>query len=321
MYSSLQAADANNAAKQSAPVVKSGQVRMFHGKPTIYVNGSPVHGMIYALTEGASSTWKPVPQKNIKNFTAQGFDIFQVDVWLKDIWTSDGNLDMQAVSRRINGITSICPDAAIIIRFHVDSPDWWNLKNSGECVGYADGPGSTQACGGDVDRCLRNSLASEKWRADSTAKLKEFCNLLSALPEGNHIIGMHLAGAVYGEWHYWGFPHEPDTGPSMTRYFRQWLKDKYVDDSALEKAWDNPKAILAAAEVPGMSDRQGKAASIFRDPLSERNVIDYYHCQQQLVADTVIHFCRSAKEFWPRPLITGCFYGYFFTMAEFPGNS
>jgi hypothetical protein len=30
------------------------------------------------------------------------------------------------------------------------------------------------------------------------------------------------------------------------------------------------------------------------------------------VADAILHFCRIVKESWPRPLVTGTFYGYFF---------
>jgi hypothetical protein len=314
MHSDLQAVNSNSFEKESVNAVKSGEVRMFHGKPTIFINGSPVHGMIYALTQRGSFSWNPVPQKNLNNFTRIGFDLFQVDVWLNDIWTPGDNLDMQSVARQIKGITTICPSAAIIIRFHVDAPDWWNVKNPGESVSYADGPSSTKAGGGDVDRSLRSSIASEKWQSESTGKLQQFCKMLAAMPEGNHIIGMHIAGAVYGEWHYWGFPHEPDTGPSMTQYFRQWLRNKYHDYPALQQAWSNPKVTLSTVTVPNMSERQGRGAGVFRDPLLDRNVIDYYHCQQQLVADTVIHFCHCAKEAWPRPLITGCFYGYFFNM-------
>ena len=53
-------------------------------------------------------------------------------------------------------------------------------------------------------------------------------------------MGLHLSGGIYGEWHYWGFidpDPDPDTGPAMTRYFRQWLRTKYKTDKALQMAW------------------------------------------------------------------------------------
>ena len=131
------------------------------------------------------------------------------------------------------------------------------------------------------------------------------------MPEGDCLVGLHLGGGVYGEWHYWGFTHQPDTGPAMTAHFRRWLRYKYGSDAALQAAWNDPHVTLATAAVPGLAPRQHTADGMFRDPARERNVIDYYQCQHEVVADDVIHFCRTAKENWPRPLITGLFYGYF----------
>ncbi|HVY73465.1 MAG TPA: hypothetical protein VG890_01465, partial [Puia sp.] len=41
-------------------------------------------------------------------------------------------------------------------------------------------------------------------------------------------------------------------------------------------------------------------------------VIDYYDCQQQVVAEDIIHFAGVVKKHWPRPVIVGVFYNYFF---------
>ena len=43
-------------------------------------------------------------------------------------------------------------------------------------------------------------------------------------------------------------------------------------------------------------------------------MIDYFEAQHQLVADDILHFCRIVKENWPRPIITGAFYGYFYSL-------
>jgi hypothetical protein len=51
---------------------------------------------------------------------------------------------------------------------------------------------------------------------------------------------------------------------------------------------------------------------VFRDPQQEMQVIDYYRCQHECVADNIILFARAVKESWPRPIVTGTFYGYFF---------
>jgi hypothetical protein len=286
------------------------------GRTVILVNGEPLQPMIYALTEGGRFTWEPTPHKNLQSFAQLGFRLYQIDVWFNDIWRADGRLDLDTPAKQIRGVLECCPQAAVFLRLHVNSPSWWNVKFPDECTGYADGPAATAPGGDDCDRGLRHSMASTKWRAEATERLVEFCRRLSAMPEGDAVVGLHIAGGVYGEWHYWGFAHQPDTGKAMTRRFREWLREKYGDDAALRAAWNDPQATLAAAEVPNLDQRRKTSDGVFRDPQKERRVIDYYRCQQEQVADNVIHFCRKAKENWPRRLMTGVFYGYYFGMFD-----
>jgi hypothetical protein len=124
-----------------------------------------------------------------------------------------------------------------------------------------------------------------------------------------------VAGGVYGEWHYWGFiNNEPDVSLPMQRYFGAWLKEKYGTDAALQKAWNNKQVTLVTAGLPTLHERRSTGAGIFRAPASERNVIDYYEAQHQVVADKIIHFCKVVKQAWPRPIITGAFYGYYYAV-------
>jgi hypothetical protein len=100
----------------------------------------------------------------------------------------------------------------------------------------------------------------------------------------------------------------------MQAHFREWLVAKYGSDQALQRAWKNPQVTLQTASVPSLSERRHTGYGLFRDPQQERAVIDYYLCQHELVADDIIYFCKIAKEAWPRPLITGTFYGYYFSV-------
>ncbi len=206
------------------------------------------------------------------------------------------------------------PTAAIFIRLRVDPPPWWLKNHPDECVGYCDGDIDASPDVGDEQRGLRHSMASETWRNETTAKLIEFCRHLARMPEGESLVGLHVGGGVYGQWHYWGFQHEPDSGPSMTACFRRWLLAKYQRDEALQAAWNDSRVTLASARVPNIAARQRSTAGVFRNPAKERNVIDYYECQHAVVADNVLHFCRTAKESWPRPMISGASYGYFLSM-------
>jgi hypothetical protein len=104
----------------------------------------------------------------------------------------------------------------------------------------------------------------------------------------------------------------PDTGEAMTRTFRAWLKTKYGTDEALRTAWNDSRVTFATAAVPGAEPRlQGTLLGI-RDPRREAQVMDYYRCQQRVVADCLETFGRVVKEEAGGRCLFGAFYGYFF---------
>ena len=248
-----------------------------------------------------------------------GVRLFQVDLWLEDIWKAKAQaLDMALVRRQIKGVLDACPGGSVVLRVHVNAPDWWNRSHPEECVQYADGPVQDLPVGlpfnhedGDILRGTRASLASELWRKEAGEKLQEFCRRLSRTREGKAVIGMHISGGVYGEWHPWGFiKQEPDVSVPMHVAFRKWLKNKYLSDQNLQTAWGINRFTLANATVPDSLERRCCADGFFRDPVLEQRVMDFYRSQQSVIADDIEFFCRIVKTHWGRPLITGVFYGY-----------
>lgn len=306
---------------QTVPL--KGKVEMYNNRPAIFINDKPVAPQFYSLTHayGARWSWEENPSRNLKNFCQLGFKLYQVDLYFEDIWYKGrAKLDIDKAQRQVKGVLDVCADAAVIIRIHVNAPYWWNKENLDECTKYADGTVDERTYGppndnenGDVDRPLRASLASQKWKKEAAEKLAEFCKSLAATREGNSVIGLHISCGVYGEWHYWGFPsHDPDTGAAMTSYFKNWLRTKYKTNTALQKAWNTNSYTFETATVPGKAERDTTHDGIFKDPQKERRVMDYYECQQYVVADDILHFTKIAKESWPGPLIVGVFYNYFF---------
>jgi hypothetical protein len=300
---------------------KTAEVKPYQGKPALFVNGEPVSPNFYALTHayGARWSWEEVPQRNLKNFCNIGFRLFQLDLYFEDIWYQDSDLlDIDKARRQVRGLLDVCPDAGVVIRLHVNAPFWWNDQNPDECTEYANGPVDTRVYGppfniedGDTERPYRASLASMKWRKESGIRLVEFCQRMADTPEGKSVIGIHVSGGVYGEWHNWGFiKHDPDCGIAMTNYFRSWLKKKYKTDRSLKEAWKSDKYTIENATVPDTAERNYTADGTFRDPEVEQRAIDYYMAQQEVVAEDIEYFTGLVKKSWPRPLIVGVFYGY-----------
>ncbi|MFN7650023.1 MAG: hypothetical protein ACK5UT_21205 [Acidobacteriota bacterium] len=274
------------------------RVGPWNNKPTLFVNGKPTYACFYALTDcpGGRWTWEEEPQRNLRAFTAAGFRLFQIDLFLELVWPKEGPLDLALVRRHLRGVLDACPEAAIVLRWHLNAPGWWAEQHPEELVRYVNGDlekiertTPVRILMDDLRRTPRVSLASEKWKAMATAKTVELLRGLAKTPEGAALAGVHVCCGVYGEWHQWGFMrNEPD-------------------DSA-------PMRKLLGGPAPTVEERAAVDDGYFRDPAKRRRVIAYYRHQQELVADLIIYFCGVVKKNWPRPILAGTFYGYFFSM-------
>ncbi len=300
------------------------KLAMRGGKPTLFINGQPQVPIFYSLTDvpGGRWSWEEVPQRNIRLFYEHGIRLVQLDIFLDHIWSEDGRMDLGLAQRQIQGVLEHCPEAAVVFRLHVSSPKWWIQLHPEEWTYYADTSPQSDLPWGlnrlieeDNGPATRVSLASEVWQREGERVVGEFCRQFSQTAEGDALVGIQVANGVYGEWHYWGFiDHDPDTGHAMTKRFRKWLRDRYGSDEALRQEWGRESVTLENAEVPGGEERNTTSSGLFRDPAHEQNVIDYYRCQHEVLADSIIGFSKVVKDNWPRPIITGTFYGYFFFM-------
>ncbi|MDX2112100.1 MAG: hypothetical protein SFY80_17865 [Verrucomicrobiota bacterium] len=299
-------------------------IQLLHGRPTLFISGKPVAPHIYALTDvpGGRWSWEELPAHGLRQFARAGFRLFQADLAMDFYWTAPGCYDLSLAVRQIRGIQDACPTASIMLRLHVRPPRWWMLAHPEENTVYLDTKAEADYAGGlqriiedDPRAPSRTSLASQRWLDEVGPVVQQFCETLSATPEGQSIFGIQVAGGVYGEWHYWGFnTHEVDAGIPMRDRFRAWLQDKYKTDSNLQTAWNDSQATLAAATVPGFEARKATKDGLFRDPRNERVLIDYTTCQHEAVARAIEYFARTVKTAWPNPIIAGAFYGYFFSV-------
>jgi hypothetical protein len=309
------------AAAQAPPL--AARVAPHQGRPTIFVDGAPVYPMLYSLTDvpGGRWSWEEMPRRGIETFCARGVRLVAVDLQPDHYWLERG-VDVTTARRQLRGALDACPGAALFVRLNVGAPKWWIARHPEELARYADaaprpdyGWGLQRGIEDDVQAPTRASLASAAWRDEASVAVRGLLRGLARTPEGDRLAGVQVAGGIYGEWHNWGFiDNEPDVGPPMQAYFRAWLRDRYRSDGALRRAWGRPDVSLGTAAVPGLAERERPLAGIFWDPARQRQLIDYYEAQHQAVADDVLHFARVVKESWPRPIVTGAFYGYFYSV-------
>jgi hypothetical protein len=305
-------------------------VEMRAGRPTLLLNGIPHAPLIYALSDcpGARWSWEEVPARNIGLFAAQGVRLFQLDLWIEQMLAApDGPLDVSLAQRQIAGVLAQCPDAAVMLRLHVNAPRSWCESHPDECVGYADVPVEEKAPWGlvrplheDGSRPLRASFASRLWRQWADTRLAEFCTRLAATPEGDGLFGIQLAYGLYGEWHQFGFlHHDPDTGVAATRSYRAWLRQRYGTDEALAAAWHRPDARIETVQPPDSPSRERAALGPLRDPRTQRDLVDYFTWLHETMADALLGLAATVKRTWPRPIVTAAFQGYFY--GQFARNA
>lgn len=284
------------------------KVAPYKGRNVFFVNGRPMPPQMYSGTEHSRETWAGQPRKSIEEFTALGYEIIQTDMWFKYSLRSDGTFDMDGVRKQLAGILDINPTAKIVVRINVSAPRWWLEQNPTEVCKVTAGSEVKNVFGGNT----AESLASDKYAAFAARYLKLFLVELEKTPEGDRVMGFHIGGGVYGEWHYYGIYNEPDASEPMRHKFIAFAKTRYGTIDQINGAWKTAFKSHDDIVVPSFARRYEVSDGDFRDPQRDRYVIDYYECQQAAVSALVNGLAKLTKETWSRPAIVGLFYGYFF---------
>lgn len=201
------------------------------------------------------------------------------------------------------------PNALLIPRIPVTYPsDAWFQANPEQRMLYDDGTRGLP------------SVHSDVWRRDAARHLRALVEHLEA-KYGDRILAYHPSGQHTGEWFYdrmWEgrtASFEPPARAGFARY----LREKYATDEALRRAWHDNAVTLATADMPSAEERQQATRGAFRDPASERKVIDFDDFRNVDMADAVALLCHAIKQAAPKKLAV-VFYGYPFEVAPAPAG-
>jgi hypothetical protein len=100
--------------------------------------------------------------------------------------------------------------------------------------------------------------------------------------------------------------------------FRAWLRERYRTDDALRAAWGEAPARVDAAEIPTAEELTHGTFGLFRDPSSERRVIDWFEFKQVAMEEPLETMARVIKAETNRRKLSVFFYGYIFDMHGIP---
>lgn len=293
--------------------------RVENGSPVLYLNGKKTAPLIYALSDvPISSPLTAQAQTNIAHFAAQGIHLISTVVDLCKGWHKVKPYCADFLIGDLTAILETNPNAAILLRLYVNAPYWWMRDNPDELciygtggVPYTDDGDYERLIDGDEENRMRVSIASEKWKNDAGQALKTLLASVMNTPQGKHVVGIQIAGGVYGEWHQWGFRYHPDYGKPMITYFRAFLREKYRTEDALKAAWHDESASFDTAVPAPPEMREAVGGPPYRSPSDSAYVIDSLNALQRCVPDAILHFARIVRQVWDRPILIGTFYGYY----------
>jgi beta-galactosidase len=217
-------------------------------------------------------------------------------------WPAPGSaVDWSGVDDACAKVLAANPAALLLPRIGMDPPPWWCEAHPGEVMRWEDG------------RRDHAVPASPRYRREAAERLAA---LVAHLEEkwGDQVAGYHPCGQNTGEWFYeatWGRALN-GYAPADLDAWRRWLKQRYGTDDRLRRAWNGTAVSCEDATVPAPAARHAAPAGVFRDPATERPLIDWAEFQQEAMADCVCelaHVVRTASR--GRKLVL-FFYGYVF---------
>ena len=294
------AADSGPTPGASATGAVTCEIRPYHGRPTMFVDGQPRFPMAFM-------SYYPQPFR-YKNMAADGVHFYSVawtltDKWLggdkpvkwnvPGLWRGPNEIAGPAIENSLRDIVDADPQALIFPRVFCDSPAWWDLRN----------PGETDGVGKLGGQARRQSFSSVRWRSDTAAALKQMVRFVSASKYGRHVIGYMITLGDTEE-----LAKGCDATPCAENRFRQWLFDRYGNNEpTIVRLFGKHRDAIS---IPPAARRSRADCGNFLDPDKSRLVIDYRQFHSDEIVESGLAFCKAVKQESRGRLITGTFYGY-----------
>ena len=280
-------------------------IRPYNGTPTLFLNDEPNFGGHQWLSNHPGPDGFPAADA-VRAFGENGVHISAMGVNGIPQPDENGRFDFSTLDFEMRGILKEDPEALYHLRIYFETGEWWNKKNAEECELGSDGVR------------LNQSYASSIWRDNVRDFLQQLVSHLKESGFYDRVVAYQVQAGICGEWIKNVTSMQPicgDFSEPMRRHFRHWLKQRYQNDTALQKAWANASVTLSSAEVPSADQQLNTTHRLFRNPSLEQNVIDYYTCLARLVADDLIEFCQIVKDLTNGNALAGAFYGYLMDLA------
>lgn len=207
--------------------------------------------------------------------------------------------DAAPALERLDALFAADPDAKAVVSVNLNPPAAWLEAHPAATVTTA---GSAQpfAC-----------AASEVWLSDARAALTGLIQAVKGKYDAARILGYMVGGLKDGRWHYNG---GRDTSEENLAGYRRWLRIRYADNAALQKAWSDEAATQDGATIP--EPPEGSDAEIFLDAATLQNNVDFLQYTSEAVAAAIAAFATHVKEQAGPEALVYAPYGYTLEIAD-----
>ncbi len=254
--------------------------RMYHGRPTLFVNGKP-----FPWTGYQSPDFQP---GNAADFGRSGASVLTIQCDLGRYCPRPGVYDYGSVDEQVASAFAANPDAMIFLAINLRLPPIWDQTHEDQLVRingliWEEGIGNRAG-----------SIASEEWYRDQELELRKLLRYCKAQPWASRLLGMWLMGEVTSEWFAWG------------------SNDKLFGD------YSQPNEDRFGAPIPPPSERSCPGYDFY--PPERKMAAAYNQYYADLTSETICRLAKVSKEETGGRSINAVFFGYVIQLAgEFRG--
>ena len=273
------------------------QVKTVNGMPRLFIDGKVSTGNMFFVNgdQGASAK---IYESQIRYAKEAGLHLYSTNANINYTYkeSTDRNLVFASLRSRLQTILNADPDAKIMLRVAVG-------PMAASSFGQDDAAVYSGTKSGNA------SLASDVWFAEAEKRLMEMIAYIRNSPEfADHVYAYHLEN---WEWFDPNFTVSPDTSPTNSRKFREWLKNKYGTDAKLQAAWGQGYT-LSEAQVPEDLPLNSTTGDTVMLKATDSRYTDYLDYWNWLTASRIEQLAKAVKQASSNENLALAFYGYYF---------
>lgn len=283
------------------------EVKPYNGAPTMFVNNAPLYPSGFRCWPLEDAEYSAV----LRAMSQAGVKVYFVDIHLGEYWTGEGEFHPEKIDAAVKAITDNVSEPLIIpiIGLH-HNMFWWYYKNISERTIDGLNPDDKTAVQ-KAYACV--SFGSMKFRTEAADAIRRILKHIEKQSYGGKVIGYQIAYGAYNEWIPWGLNNRKyvDFNPGYVALFREWLKQKYKSDAALQNAWKQKDTSLTSARpfLGRTVNDQNPVKGRFIDPAVKKQLLDNREFMSELVTDTALFFAGVIKQATSGKALVGMYSG------------